>query len=168
MGRLAARAADRDPSANRLQVGSQFGLVRGHRRAVQAGPAVERGRHGLQRRVASRQLAAGRHRERRDVTHGVRVLQEEVGDTLRADRAQARNRAMPAQASRADQREQLGEGRDAGGRDQFRVEPAVEWVLGLRRLDEARLMRASAASCCSRRRRSRATLRSSADNETGG
>ncbi|KVC84124.1 hypothetical protein WI75_05525 [Burkholderia ubonensis] len=96
------------------------------------------------------------------------MLQEEVGDTLRADRAQARNRAMPAQASRADQREQLGEGRDAGGRDQFRVEPAVEWVLGLRRLDEARLMRASAASCCSRRRRSRATLRSSADNETGG
>ncbi len=82
-GGFTARAAGCDPRAHHLQVGVQFGLVRGHRRAVQAGRAVERGRHAqrlerhhvggrarhrLQRRMAGDQLPARRDRERRQVT----------------------------------------------------------------------------------------------------
>ncbi|KGX17081.1 putative hemagglutination activity domain protein [Burkholderia pseudomallei] len=98
---------------NGLQVGIQLGLMRGHRRAVQAGRAVERGRHAqrlerhhvgagarhrLQRRVAGCQLPARRDRERRQVAERVRMLRHKVGDALRADRAEARHRAIPAPA----------------------------------------------------------------------
>lgn len=75
-GRLAARTADLDPGAHRLQVGVEFGLVRRHGRPVQPSRAIELGRHaqrlerrhvgrgapdGPQGRVPGRQLPAWRH-----------------------------------------------------------------------------------------------------------
>lgn len=41
VGRFAARAADRDPRVDHLQVGGQYGVAR--RRAVQAGRTIESG-----------------------------------------------------------------------------------------------------------------------------
>ncbi|WP_436967622.1 hypothetical protein [Burkholderia glumae] len=95
----AARAADRDPGVDRLQVGVHLGLVRGHGRAVQARRAVERSRHAQclerhhfcararerpQGRVAGRELPARHEREPRQRAERAGVLVEEVGDAPRA------------------------------------------------------------------------------------
>lgn len=156
-GRLAAHTANLDPRAHRLQIGVEFGLVRRHGRPVQAGGAVELGRHAQrlerchvgrrardrpQGRVVGRKSPARRHGQRREVTQRIRVLVDERDDPLGADGAQLRHRRVPPLAPAADQPEQLFEGRDAGvgqACDQVRRKPALERVVRARRLDQGGL-----------------------------
>lgn len=183
---LAARTANLDPGAHRLEIRVQFGLVRRHGRAVQASGAIELGRHaqrlerrhvgrrardGPQGRVAGRQLPAWRHGQGREVPQRFGVLVDERDDPLGADGTQPRHRRVPPLAPAADQPQQLREGRHTGlgqACDQVRRKPPLERVVRARRLHQGGFHARQRGVLALRRRRLRATLRSIVGERAGG